>query len=137
MADLKGVCVGAGYFSPFQYDAWQRIPEVRIVAFANRDPDRARAIREKHGLETHYTDYLEMLDREKPDFVDVITPPPTHLQICREASRRGIHIICQKPLAATYEECAAIVNVAGNTWVCGNRTGNYVRCVGATDRRER
>jgi len=109
MNPLKGVCIGAGYFSHFQYEAWQRIPEVRIVAFANRDPDRARAIREKHGLETHYTDYVEMLDREKPDFVDIITPPPTHLQICREAARRGIHIICQKPLAPTLTDARSIV----------------------------
>ena len=31
MAQLKGVCVGAGYFSHFQYEAWQRIPEVTIT----------------------------------------------------------------------------------------------------------
>ena len=47
---LKGVCIGAGYFSHFQYEAWQRIPEVEMVAFSNRDPVKAAEITAKFGL---------------------------------------------------------------------------------------
>jgi D-apiose dehydrogenase len=111
---LKGVCIGAGYFSHFQYEAWQRIPEAEIVAFGNRDPERAAEITSKFGLQRHYADYREMFDRERPDFVDVITPPQAHAVICAEAARRGIHVICQKPLAPTFEEAKVIVaNAAG------------------------
>ena len=106
---LKGVCIGAGYFSHFQYEAWQRIPEVEIVAFSNRDPERAAEITKKFGLTKLYSDYRKMFDEEKPDFVDVITPPPSHAEICAEAASRGIHIICQKPLAPTIQEAQAIV----------------------------
>jgi predicted dehydrogenase len=106
---LKGVCIGAGYFSHFQYEAWSRIPEVEIVAFSNRDPVKAAEITTKFGLKKFYTDYREMFDAEKPDFVDVITPPPSHQEICAEASKRGIHIICQKALAPTFDEAKAIV----------------------------
>lgn len=106
---LKGVCIGAGYFSHFQYEAWQRIPEVEIVAFSNRDPVKAAEITRKFGHQKHYTDYRRMFDAEKPDFVDVITPPPSHAAICAEAARRGIHIICQKPLAPSLAEARAIV----------------------------
>ncbi len=109
MGSLRGVCIGAGYFSHFQYEAWRRIPEVEIAAFSNRDPARARAVQEKFGIPKLYADYREMFDREKPDFVDVITPPPSHREICSEAARRGIHVICQKPLAPGLEEAAAIV----------------------------
>jgi predicted dehydrogenase len=112
MKTLRGVCIGAGYFSHFQYEAWQRIPEVTITAFSNRDAARASVITDKFGLERCYTDYREMFDRERPDFVDVITPPPTHREICAEATRRGIHVICQKPLAPTLEEARAIVEDA-------------------------
>lgn len=106
---LKGVCIGAGYFSHFQYEAWQRIPEVEITAFSNRDQARAAEITEKFGLEKCYTDYREMFDQEKPDFVDIITPPPIHKEMCAEAAKRGIHIICQKPLAPTLVEAEEIV----------------------------
>lgn len=106
---LKGVCVGAGYFSHFQYEAWGRIPEVELVAFSNRDPLKAAEITKKFGVPKLYADYREMFDAEKPDFVDVITPPPAHAAICREAAQRGIHVICQKPLAPTFEESQRIV----------------------------
>ena len=106
---LRGVCIGAGYFSHFQYEAWRRIPEVELVAFSNRDPAKAAVITQKFGLTKLYADYREMFDAERPDFVDVITPPPAHAEICHEAARRGIHIICQKPLAPTFEIAKAIV----------------------------
>lgn len=106
---LRGVCIGAGYFSHFQYEAWQRIPEVEIVAFSNRDPERSAETQQKFGIANHYTDWREMLDAEKPDFVDIITPPPSHAEICAEAAKRGISIICQKPLAPTLDEARAIV----------------------------
>jgi len=106
---LKGVCIGAGGFSHFQYEAWSRIPEVEIIAFSNRDPVKAAEITKKFGLTKCYADYREMFDVEKPDFVDVITPPPSHQAICAEAAKRGIHIICQKALAPTFEVAQAIV----------------------------
>jgi hypothetical protein len=40
MKKLRGICLGAGYFSRFQYEAWARIPEVEIIALANRSLDR-------------------------------------------------------------------------------------------------
>jgi len=109
MTQFKGVCVGAGYFSHFQYEAWQRIPEVTITALCNRDPSRAAAIMDKFGIARHYTDYSQMLEKEKPDFVDIITPPPTHLEMCKTAADLGIHVICQKPLAPTFDEARQIV----------------------------
>jgi predicted dehydrogenase len=106
---LKGVCIGAGYFSHFQYDAWQRIPEVEIVAFSNRDQTKAAEITARFGIRKCYTNYREMFDVEKPDFVDIITSPPSHQEICDEAAKRGIHIICQKPLGPSVEVAREIV----------------------------
>jgi predicted dehydrogenase len=113
-AKLKGVCVGAGYFSRFQYEAWGRIPEVEIVANCNRHVERAKEYAEEFGISTTYSydDFAAMLDAEKPDFVDIITPPETHLELCKAAAERGIGIICQKPLAPTHEESVAVAKVA-------------------------
>jgi predicted dehydrogenase len=58
-----------------------------------------------------------MLDAERPDFVDIITPPVTHLDMCRAAADRGVHIICQKPLAPTYGESAEIIALARDAGV--------------------
>jgi predicted dehydrogenase len=112
MSQLKGVCVGAGYFSRFQYEAWQRIPEVEITALCNRNAERAQAIMDQYEVPRHYVDYREMLEQERPDFVDVITPPETHLEMCRIAGQMGIDVICQKPLAPTFEDARQLVEDA-------------------------
>jgi len=109
MKKLQGVAIGAGYFSRFQYEAWTRIPEVEITALCNRDEEKARPLMEKYGVGRHYTDYRTMIEEERPDFVDVITPPETHLEMCRFAGDRGVHIVCQKPLAPSFEEARQIV----------------------------
>jgi predicted dehydrogenase len=107
---LKGVAIGAGYFSKFQYEAWTRIPEVEITALCNSNLERAKDIMKPYGVKNRYTDYKEMILKEKPDFVDIITPPETHFEMCKFAADHGVHIICQKPLAPNYEESKKIVD---------------------------
>src|SRR5579871_6295082 len=111
---LRGVVIGAGYFSKFQYEAWSRIPDVEIVAACDLVEEKARAVQAQFGIAKCYTNWQAMLESEKPDFVDIITPPPTHKEMCAFAAQRGIHIICQKPLAPTFEEAVRIVNTAAN-----------------------
>ena len=114
MKKLRGICLGAGYFSRFQYEAWARIPEVEIIALANRSLGKARETAALHRIPRAYAwaDLAAMLDAEKPDFVDIITPPETHLEVVQLAAARGIAIICQKPIAHTFAECVTIVETA-------------------------
>ncbi|WP_298474354.1 Gfo/Idh/MocA family oxidoreductase [uncultured Maribacter sp.] len=111
MKTLKGVCIGTGYFSHFQYEAWQRIKEVEIVAVCGTSIEKAQIICDKYGIKNAYDDYATMLKQENPDFVDIITPPNTHLEFCKIAIDYHIDIICQKPLAPTYEESLQIAKL--------------------------
>jgi len=106
---LKAVAMGAGYFSGFQYEAWTRIPEVEMAAIYNRTESKGREKMAEYGIPAYYGDWREMIDREKPDFVDIITPPETHEEMCAYAAEKGVHIICQKPIAPALEECERIV----------------------------
>ncbi|MEM8893972.1 MAG: Gfo/Idh/MocA family oxidoreductase [Bacteroidota bacterium] len=105
----KGVAIGTGYFSHFQFEAWNRIDTVQIEAVCSRTASNAQAVQQKYGIPRHYTDYRQMIDHEAPDFVDIITPPETHLEMCKYAADHGIAIICQKPLAPTLEEARELV----------------------------
>lgn len=49
-----------------------------------------------------------MLDRERPDFVDIATRPESHLALTRLAAQRSVHVICQKPMAPTWADCVAM-----------------------------
>jgi predicted dehydrogenase len=113
MSQLKGVIIGAGYFSRFQYEAWTRIPEVVIVANCNRSLGKAQKIAAEFHIPQSYPieKFREMLETEQPDFVDIITPPETHLELCQIAAELGIIIICQKPLAPTWEETVELARV--------------------------
>ncbi|RXP46462.1 gfo/Idh/MocA family oxidoreductase [Lutibacter sp. HS1-25] len=114
---LKGVAIGAGYFSQFQYEAWTRISEVEITALCNSNINRAKGIMNNYGVKNHYTDYKEMILKEKPDFIDIITPPETHFEMCAFAADHGVHIICQKPLAPTFEASKKIVDYVASKGV--------------------
>ncbi|GAA4399778.1 Gfo/Idh/MocA family oxidoreductase [Nibrella viscosa] len=106
---LKGVLIGAGYFSRFHMDAWQRIPEVQITAVCDVDSERANTYAAEWNLPTVYTDPDEAIESEKPDFVDIVTPPDTHRALVEIAARRGVAVICQKPLAPSLPEAQALV----------------------------
>lgn len=119
MKTLKGVCLGAGYFSRYQYEAWTRIPEVEILAVCNRSLERAKDVAVTYDIcRTATWDQLgALLDELKPDFIDIITPPETHLEAVQLAAARGIHVICQKPLAPTREESLQIVDIANTAGI--------------------
>lgn len=93
-------CVGAGYFSRFHYDAWARIEGAHPCASVDRDIEKARAT----GLRA-YADLPGMLAEERPDIVDIITPPTTHLGYIEQAlTARPQAIICQKPFCTDLDE---------------------------------
>ena len=101
-------CIGAGYFSRFHTEAWGRIDGAQLVALADPDVDKARAT----GLRA-YSDACDMLTRERPDIVDIVSPPPTHLEMIRAAlGVRPLAIICQKPFCQSLEDARAAAELA-------------------------
>jgi predicted dehydrogenase len=111
---LKGVMIGAGRFARFQAEAWRRVEGARLVAVADAAPGRAGEFSERFGIARAYHDAAEMLERERPDFVDVVTRPDSHSELVRLAARCGANVICQKPMAPSWEECVAMVNVCAD-----------------------
>ncbi len=57
----------------------------------------------------HYTDYADMLERERPDAVHICTPHYLHAAMVIAALERGIHVLCEKPLCIHEEEIDAIL----------------------------
>ena len=119
MITLKGICVGAGYFSRFQYEAWARIPEVEILAACNRNVDRAQEVADTYNIPRVFGwgELPSAIDELKPDFIDIITPPETHKEAVLLAAERGVDVICQKPLAPSLEESEEIVEIANKAGI--------------------
>jgi D-apiose dehydrogenase len=106
---LRGALIGAGYFARFQAEAWRRMPDIELVAVADPRREHAQEFAAEYGIPRVYAEAEELLRREKPDFVDVATRPDSHLSLVELAASYQTPIICQKPMAATWEECVAMV----------------------------
>jgi tartrate dehydrogenase len=114
---LRGVCVGAGYFARFHREAWNRLEGVEIVAVVDLDEAKAKEAAEEFGIRQYGTDLEAILEECKPDFVDIATPPDTHLDLVRRVASTGTAILCQKALAPTFEEAKQIVETAQDAGV--------------------
>ena len=79
--------------------------DTTVVALADRDPTRLRYAAEQLGVERTYGAAAELIGDRDVDVVVITTPDATHVEIALEAIAAGKHVICEKPLATTIEDC--------------------------------
>lgn len=79
------------------------------VGIANRTPAKAQALAEEFAIPESGSDVAAMIDALHPDFVDICTSVETHFDFVKIAADRGVPILCQKPLAPTFEASRQIV----------------------------
>lgn len=119
---LRGAVVGAGYFSHFHYDAWGRIDQATLIACCDLDPQKANEVAARYKIEHAFAEVDAMLaspdiaGESGLDFIDIVTGPATHRDLIdRVLSNITLHpnltIICQKPLAPTFEESVELVRI--------------------------
>lgn len=117
---LRIATIGTGYFSQFHYRAWKRIPEVELVGVSSLSLTDAEAAAGTYGIPRAFDDAEAMLAATRPDLVDIISPPDTHLAYVRLAARAGVNVICQKAFCRNLveaREAVAIAEAAGITVV--------------------
>ncbi len=103
-----------------------------VAGALSSDPDRARASGHEIGLadDRNYGSYLEMAKREARlksgiEAVVIVTPNNSHFPIAREFLKRGIHVICDKPMTTNVKDArklAELVKKSGKVFVL---THNY------------
>ena len=82
-----------------------------LCALCDVIPERAQASIEKYQLGNIpvYTDYVELLEKEKPDSVHICTPHYLHAPMCVEALGRNINVLCEKPLSINIDQLHAVL----------------------------
>ena len=86
-----------------------------ITAFADALPDRAEAMAKKVAGGTAYAGSQELIETSGVDAVIICTPPNLHRDIAIAAIAGGLHVLCEKPLAATLADCLAIERAAAGS----------------------
>ncbi|MCP5151971.1 MAG: Gfo/Idh/MocA family oxidoreductase [Ectothiorhodospiraceae bacterium] len=114
---LRVAVVGAGYFARYHLRAWQRIPGASLAAVCDVDRARLATVADDCPHAARFDDLAHMLDAVRPDLVDIVTPPPSHLELVRTAAACGAFVVCQKPLAPTLDDARAVVAAARSAGV--------------------
>lgn len=94
--------------------AVERLDNVDIVAVCDMAEERAKAAAQKYGGEV-FTDTDEMLNKMKPEIVDVCTNEPYHRGVVEKALEAGADVICEKTMADTIENAQAMLDAAERT----------------------
>lgn len=85
------------------------VPGVTVTAIAARDPARARAFADEHGVPNVAADYEALTQRDDVDLVYVASPPALHAVHARLAIDAGKHVLLEKPCAAGAAEARDLV----------------------------
>jgi predicted dehydrogenase len=110
MSDKKGIgIIGFGGFGVFLRASWDAMDEAQVVAVCDSDTSRA-----PEGVR-FYTQFEDMLADDAVDIVSIATPPSSHKELCLKAMRAGKHVLIEKPLALSINDCDEIRRVAAET----------------------
>jgi predicted dehydrogenase len=107
----KVAVIGLGGISGTHLAQWEKLSEVKVVSGSDINHDAVARAVEAHGLQG-YSDWRVMLDEQQPDLVSICTPPFLHREMAVECLQRGIHVLCEKPMAATVADARAIAEAA-------------------------
>jgi len=99
--------VGAGYVSQFHIKALKRLRNVCIVGITDIDGARARATAQRFGIDSHPS--LKVMATGGLDVVHVLTLPDSHVDVALEALSLGCHVLVEKPLATSVEDCERLI----------------------------
>lgn len=102
--------IGAGAIASAHIRAYEQfLGRCKIVAICDIYPDKAEKSATSHNLKVDiYSDYKEMLQRPDIDLVSVCTPPYTHAELSIAFLQAGKHVLVEKPMASSLEECDAM-----------------------------
>lgn len=111
MKALRTALVGCGKVGAIHAAALQSLDESELVAVCDASLDRAGAFASRYGGRP-YADVATMLRESGAEAVTLCTPHPQHVEAAIEAAARGVHVLVEKPMAATLADCDAMLAAA-------------------------
>jgi len=99
--------VGVGGMGGHHAKTLSEMPEVQLVAVADLNPDTAQRVASETGARA-FSDSRALLG-SGVEAVLIATPHPFHAAVTREAARRGVHVLSEKPLAVSASEADAMI----------------------------
>ena len=118
MKQLKWGFIGCGEVTEKKSGpAFSEVEGSSVEAVMSRSEQRARTYAVTHGIRKWYTDAQELIDDPDVNAVYVATPPSSHATYAIMAMKAGKPVYVEKPLAASYEDCARINRISEQTGI--------------------
>ncbi len=95
---------------------WQNQPNVEIVAAGDVNAELRERIQQKHGVARTYDSWQEMIEREGDDLDIVLgaSENNVHADIVEASAKKNLHVVVEKPMAATLAQAERMVKAASN-----------------------
>ncbi|GAA1556022.1 Gfo/Idh/MocA family oxidoreductase [Kribbella sancticallisti] len=114
--------VGLGFAGRTALEAFSELPDVEVVALAGLETDTLKSLGAKHQVPQLFEKWEDLIAVDGLDAVSIGTPTQLHAPIALAALDRGLHVLCEKPLARTVAEGTAMVEAA-------NKAGKVLKVV--------
>ena len=106
------VIIGVGAIATMHAKAIGDLDQVELVGGCCRSRDKGEKFAADYDCQW-FDDYEKALDELKPDFVTISTPSGAHLEPTLACAKRGIHVLCEKPLEISTERVDRMIAAAG------------------------
>ncbi len=107
----RAAIIGVGAIADIHAMAMGDLENVELVAGSCRTEAKGQTFAQRFDCHW-YRDYEDLLDQARPDFVTVATPSGFHLEPLEACARRGIHVLCEKPLEITVARVDRMIQAA-------------------------
>lgn len=97
--------------------AFAEVEGSSIEAVMSRNANKAQLYAERHNISKWYTDAQELINDPKVNAIYIATPPSSHATFAIMAMKAGKPVYIEKPLAASYEDCARINRISNETGI--------------------
>ena len=115
-AELRVGVVGAGSIARARHiPCLQAHPKVSLVAVSDVSEEAVARTTLEFNIPFGYTDYEEMFDKENLDAITICTPNKFHAPVAMAALRKGLHVLCEKPMATNAQAARQMCEVARET----------------------
>ena len=129
---MKYALIGCGRISPNHIAAAQA-NKLEIVGICDTNPSMLHDKSAKFDLSdiNQYSDYKEMIIKEKPELVAIATESGKHADIAVECIKMGCHVIIEKPIALSLSDADRVIRTAkeNGVKVCANHQNRFNRSI--------
>jgi myo-inositol 2-dehydrogenase/D-chiro-inositol 1-dehydrogenase len=101
--------IGSGFVSALHHEAFRRVPGAAVVAVASPTPGHAERFAAERAIPRHFLDERALLDLKEVDLVVLGHPNDLHCETAVRAAQAGKHVVVEKPMAPSLEECDRMI----------------------------